>query len=61
MLVDEFTRGVTTGHLQKANQKIIELQRLYREHGSAMDFNDLEIALQLLEDLRAAVRLFSLN
>ena len=46
-------------HFQKANDKIKALQNLYRDHGSTMTFNDLEIALQLLKDLRDAVRLFT--
>jgi len=58
ILANEFARGVTTGHLQKANQKIVELQRLYQNYGGTMSFNDIEIAMQLLNDLRVAVSLF---
>ena len=59
ILVNEFIRGVTPQHLQKANEMIGALQNLFKNHGSTMSFNDIEIALQLLTDLKLAVGLFS--
>jgi len=58
MLRHEFFLGLTPTHLQKANERIAGLQNLYRNHGGTMSFNDIEIALQLLNDLKAAVSLF---
>lgn len=54
-LVDEFSRGVSK-HLQKANERVIQLKKIL--NSNELGLNDLDIAEALQDDLEDAINLF---
>ena len=54
-LVDEFSRG-SSKHLQKANERVIQLKKIV--NSNELGLNDLDIAEALLADLEKAINLF---